>query len=166
MKTVTNRLLILSLEWCSRVQVFSKIKSRKTLKKSLIILNKFSLQIKLSDTYLGQTFYSDPTTSALATVKERQGKLKGATIEIRSIIEDYQMQAMGALTAAWELWERALIHSLISGAGTWLGDIEAAIKICNEIQNKVAQNCPFCVNQIGLILKGWFGNRSASFSHK
>ena len=107
------------------------------------------MQIKLSDKYLGQTFQSDLATSALATVKDRQGKIKGATIEIRSIIEDYQMQAMGGLTAAWELWERALIPSLMSGAGTWLGDIAAAIKLCNEIQNfywrsilKVPESCP------------------------
>ena len=37
--------------------------------------------------------------------------------------------------AARELWERALILSLLSGAGTWIGDCKEAINICEDIQN-------------------------------
>ena len=51
--------------------------------------------------------------------------------------------------AAWELWERALLPSLLSGAGTWLGKIDEAVKLCNKIQNfywriicKVPESCP------------------------
>ena len=29
------------------------------------------------------------------------------------------MQAIGGMMAAWVLWERALVPSLLSGAGTW-----------------------------------------------
>ena len=123
--------------------------TKKSMKETSIYLDNFCLQTKLSDKYLGQIFQSDLSTSALATVKDRQGKLKGAAIEIKSIIEDYQMQAMGGLVAAWELWERALIPSLLSGAGTWLGDIGQAVKLANEIQCfywrtilKVPDSCP------------------------
>ena len=63
--------------------VVFKDKIKKNIKESPIFLDKFSLQIKLSDKYLGQTFQSDLATSALATVKDRQGMLKEATIEIR-----------------------------------------------------------------------------------
>ena len=59
------------------------------------------------------------------------------------------MQAVGGLAAAWELWERALIPSLLAEAGTWLGDIQEAIKFCNSIQEfywkiilKVPDSCP------------------------
>ena len=59
------------------------------------------------------------------------------------------MQAMGGLVAAWELWERALIPSLLAGAGTWLGDISETVKLCNSIQNyywravlKIPESCP------------------------
>ena len=59
------------------------------------------------------------------------------------------MQAMGGLVAAWELWERALIPSLLAGAGTWLGDIGETGKLCNSIQNyywravlKIPDSCP------------------------
>ena len=59
--------------------------------------------------------------SALATVEERAGKIKEATLEIRAIIDEFRMQAMGGLMPAWELWEKALIPSLLSGFGTWVG---------------------------------------------
>ena len=56
-------------------------------------------------------------------------------MEIRSIIEEYEMQAMGGLMAARELWEKALIPSLLSGAGTWLGECKDAISLCDQLQN-------------------------------
>jgi hypothetical protein len=53
-----------------------------------------------------------------ATIGEREEKLKGAIFEVKSIIEDFQMQAVGGMMAAWELWERAMVPSLLAGAGT------------------------------------------------
>ena len=75
---------------------------------------------------------------------------------MKAIIEDYEMRSMGGLVAAWELWERALLPSLLSGAGTWLGKIDEAVKLCNKIQNfycrvicKVPESCP----KLGLLSK-------------
>ena len=89
------------------------------------------------------------STSAIATAQDRAGKIKGATLEIKQIIEDYQMQAIGGLAAAWELWERALIPSLLAGAGTLIGDVQEAVKFCNTIQEfywkiilKIPDSCP------------------------
>ena len=90
------------------------------------------LKCKSEEKYLGQPIKSALSTSALATAQDRAGKVKGAKLEIKQIIEDYQMQAIGGLAAAWELWERALIPSLLAGAGTWIGDIQEAIKFCNS----------------------------------
>ena len=112
-----------------------KDKMRKELEENPIFLNNFSLRPKLSDNYLGQIFETDLSTSALSTVRQRECKIKGACIETKYIIEDYQMQAMGGLVAAWELWEQALIPSLMAGSGTWLGDISEAVKLCIKIQN-------------------------------
>ena len=59
------------------------------------------------------------------------------------------MQAFGGLTAAWELWEKALLPSLLSGAGTWIGECKEAIGLCDQLQNffwriilKVPESCP------------------------
>ena len=68
-------------------------------------------------------------------MKARAGKIKGAAMEVKAIVEDYEMKAMGGLVAAWELWEKALIPSLLSGAGNWLGRIDETVKQYNSIQN-------------------------------
>ena len=96
--------------------------------KNPIYLTNFKLEIKKSDKYLGQTIQSNLSTSSLETVKLREGKLKGAAMEVKSMIEDYDMKAMGGLVAAWELWERALLPSILAGAGTWLGKIDIYFK--------------------------------------
>ena len=70
-------------------------------------------------------------------------------MEVKNIIEDFEMKAIGGLAAAWELWERALLPSLLSGAGTWLGRIDDSVKLCNQIQKfywrviiSVPDSCP------------------------
>ena len=45
------------------------------------------------------------------------------------------MQALSGCMAAWELWEHALLPSLLAGAGTWIGDIRKAIDLCDKTQN-------------------------------
>ena len=69
---------------------------------------------------------------------------------MKSIVEDFQMQAMGGMMAAWELWERSLVPKLLSGAGTWFGgECKEAMQICDDVQNfywrvmlKVPESCP------------------------
>ena len=59
------------------------------------------------------------------------------------------MQALGGLAAAWDLWERALIPSLLASCGTWLGDIKEVVKFCTSLQEfywkiilKLPDSCP------------------------
>ena len=122
---------------------------KEDIKQDPIYLNNFRLKLKTEEKYLGHLLKSSLSTSALATAQDRAGKIKGATLEIKQIIEDYQMQAIGGLAAAWELWERALIPSLLAGAGTWIGDVQEAVKFCNTIQEfywkmilKIPDSCP------------------------
>ena len=56
------------------------------------------------------------------------------TLEIKLIIEEFTMQALGSLMSAWILWEKALVPSLISGAGSWFDDCTKAAELCDMIQ--------------------------------
>ena len=87
--------------------------------------------------------------STLETVLSRSSKIKGAALEVKAIIEDYEMKAVGGLAAAWVLWEKALLPSLLSGAETWLGNIGESGKLCKQIQSfywrvicQVPESCP------------------------
>ena len=80
---------------------------------------------------------------------DREGKLKGAIFEVKSIIEDFQMQALGSMMAAWELWEKAMVPSLLSGAGTWVGATLDEYERCDKLQDmfwrvmlEVPVSCP------------------------
>ena len=122
------------------------------LQRSPIMFGDFLVKQRVSDRYLGQILHSGGLDMcAEATVQERVGKLKGATMEIKGIIEEFQMQAIGGMMAAWELWEKALLPSLLSGAGTWFGGTgcRRAIEMCDKMQNyfwrvmlTVPESCP------------------------
>ena len=96
-----------------------KKKVREELKDSPLVFGSFSMKEKESEKYLGQIIHSGGMEkSSLATVQERIGRIKGATLKIKSIIEEFMMQALGSLMSAWILWEKALVPSLIPGAGS------------------------------------------------
>ena len=50
---------------------------------------------------------------------------------------------------AWELWEKAMVPSLLSGAGTWVGATNEEYERCDRIQDmfwrvmlEVPESCP------------------------
>ena len=78
------------------------------------MIGNFNIKQREYDRYIGQVLHSDGLDkSAEATVKERSGRIKGATMEIKGIIEEFAMQAIGGMIAAWELWEKAMVPSLL-----------------------------------------------------
>ena len=48
------------------------------------------------------------------------GKIIAATHEIKAIMDDYRMQAIGVMMGAWDLWNLAVIPSLLNNYSTWL----------------------------------------------
>ena len=119
------------------------------IEKNPIFLRKFKIKLKQKVKYLGQILCDNLSESALATVIDRQARIKGACIEFKTILEDYSMQRFAGLEAAVILWEKALIPSLLNGAGTWIGDIKNTVKLCNNIQDfywriilEVPASCP------------------------
>ena len=98
-------------------------------------LGGFQVKRKDSDKYLGQILHTDGVrASCAATIASRAGKITGATFEVQSIVENFKMQAIGGLMAAWELWEKALVPSLLNGAGTWMGITSKEEETLDKIQ--------------------------------
>ena len=120
------------------------------LKYNELSLGGFLVKRKEYDRYLGQILHTDGNrASAEATIKERGGKIKGAMFEVKSVVEDFQMQAIGGMMSAWELWEKAMVPSLLSGAGTWTQITEKEVDICDKLQDmfwrimlEVPESCP------------------------
>ena len=100
-----------------------------------LMFGKFEVARKQSDKYLGQVLHEGGLArSVQATIEERTGKIKGAIYTTASILNTIQMQAMGGLMAAKYLWEGAIVPSLLSGAGTWVGCTPMEEAMCEELQ--------------------------------
>ena len=145
-----------------------KERAENDLRVNPLVFGTFPVKQRVSDKYLGQVIHSGGVeSSATATVQERTGRIRGATMEIKSIVEEFQMQSFGGLMAAHDLWERALIPSLLSGAGTWLGKSKEAIGLCDQLQNfywgvilRVPESCPKVAlrsetNMLGMKWRVW-----------
>ena len=116
----------------------SKEYKKKTEEQLLLMplrFGEFNVKRKSSDKYLGQIIHEGGLTESVeATIKERTGKIKGAIYLTKTIIETYEMQGVGCMMAARTLWERAIVPSLLHGAGTWVGSTEETDKLCEELQ--------------------------------
>ena len=87
-----------------------------------------------------------------------------------TFVEEFQMKAIGGMMAAWELWERALIPSVLSGAGTWFGmkKCKKAIEMFDSLQNyswrvmlTVPESCPKIALRCETGMMGGFGAKSS-----
>ena len=115
-----------------------------------LTLGTFKVKRKVCDKYLGQILHTEGNRASIeATIKEREGRIKGAIFEVKGIIEDFQMQAIGGMMSAWELWEKAMVPSLLSGSGTWVGATKHEYEACDKIQDlfwrvmlEVPDSCP------------------------
>ena len=101
-----------------------------------LMCGKFETQEKQLDKWLGQTLSSAGLADCvLQTVLAREGKIKGASIEIALIINDWRAKVTGGMETALMLWETCCIPSLMHGAGTWVEMPSEAVKRLNKIQN-------------------------------
>lgn len=96
----------------------------------------FQTDKKTTLKWLGQTLSSGGLSeSVAATVEAREGKIRGACLEISQIVNDWRAKAAGGMETALLLWEACCIPSLLNGAGTWTEITSATEKKLNQTQN-------------------------------
>ena len=71
-------------------------------------------------------------------------QIKGAIYEVKSIVEDFQMQVRGGMMSALELWEKAMVPSLLSGARTWIVATNDEYDRCDKLQKSSGGLCLKC----------------------
>jgi hypothetical protein len=67
-------------------------------------------------------------------VKNREGKIRGAALEIAQIVNDWRSHLAGGMVTAVTMWERCCVPSLLHGAGTWVDISPETIKRLNSTQ--------------------------------
>ena len=67
-----------------------------------------------SDKWLGNYLLSwGLAESVLETIRQREGKVKGAALEIAKIVDDWRARTVGGFTAGLFLWEACCVFFLI-----------------------------------------------------
>ena len=78
-------------------------------------------QEKQQDKWLGQTISSSGLADCVSqTVAAKEGKIRGACLEIAVIVNDWRARVVGGMETALMLWETCCIPSMMHGAGTWV----------------------------------------------
>ena len=110
--------------------------SEEELRGSPIVFGNFEVKEKVKDKYLGDWFHNGGLSQSVeATVSDRSGKIKGAIMEVAAVMEDMRMQVVGGLMGAWDLWNHALIPSLLNNCGTWTEMSSTTSIKLEELQN-------------------------------
>ena len=108
---------------------------RKELTLSPLMCGDFETVLKDKFKWLGQILSTRGLADSVAeTITSREGKIRGACLEISQIVNDWRAQVCGGILTALVLWESCCIPSLLSGAGTWTEITSAQEKKLNKLQ--------------------------------
>ena len=109
---------------------------RRELESNPLMCGGFETNIKEQFKWLGQILSSGGLSESVkATIEDREGKIRGACLEIGQIVNDWRSQAVGGMDTALLLWEACCIPSLLHGEGTWTDISTATEKKLNNIQS-------------------------------
>ena len=95
----------------------------------------FETKLKNKFKWLGQILSEGGLSDSVAeTVAAREGKIRGACLEITAIVNDWRSRIEGGMETALLLWEACCIPSLLNGAGTWMDIFVVTVKRLNQLQ--------------------------------
>ena len=96
--------------------------ARKEIVRSPIMCGNFITKEKVFDKWLGDIFHQEGLAASVrATIEDRKARIKGACYEAVAIIEDWRAQVVGGFQGALDLFEMAILPSLLYNAETWIG---------------------------------------------
>ena len=95
----------------------------------------FEMKEKKVYKWLGQYISCEGLADSVAeTVKMRDGKVRGACLEIAQIVNDWRSHLAGGMRTAITLWESCCVPSLMHGASTWTDISPDTVKRLNTTQ--------------------------------
>ena len=115
-----------------------------------IIYDRFEMKSKSEEKWLGDMLCDRGLDKSVeATINNRYGKICSAIFEMKAVIEDLRMQMIGGLKCGLDIWELALIPSLINNCSTLTNISTESVERLDKLQNtflqmlfSVSQSCP------------------------
>ena len=112
-----------------------------------LVYDNFEMKRKSEEKWLGDILCERGLAeSAEATITSRYGKILTSIFELKSVMEDLRMQIIGGLKCGLDIWELAMVPSLMNNCGTWMEISEKSIEKLDQLQNIFLQ-CMFSVSQ-------------------
>ena len=106
------------------------------LKESPLMSGEVEVKTKEANKWLGQQLTEGGLADSVdATVTAREAKIKGASMEILSIVRDWRTEVVGGMETALLLWEACVVPSLLHGSGTWKNITARTEKRMNSLQH-------------------------------
>ena len=132
--------LKLNISKCSLI-VFEKKKRMKSIRetinkmKNLKIGNEI-IEAKEKDVYLGDCIHEEGLEKSVeATIVSRYGRIFSSIIEVTAILNDYRIDTIGGINAGVEIFELAILPSLLNNADVWLELGKTSIDKLDNLQN-------------------------------
>ena len=125
---------------CKHMKQYSKV--CKGIQKCAKSVPNFFYCAKVFKKYANPPIKQPPTLHRHCdTVESREGKIRGACLEISQIVNDWRSSMVGGMETAILLWEVCCIPSLLHGAGTWTNMSVATTKKLSQLQSWFLRLC-------------------------
>ena len=100
-----------------------------------IMCGSFATKEKVSDKWLGDMFHQGGLElSVMATIEDREPKVKGAFYEAAAIVDDWRTQSIGGFMSAIDLFEMAILPTLLYNSETWVNISRQATERLDNLQ--------------------------------
>ena len=114
-----NRDKSVCLLWGTNKQ---KNKLKEELAENPLMCGEVEMKMTDADKWLGDYLHTDGlAASVLETISQREGKVKGAALEIAAIVDDWRSHVVGGFVSGFLLWESCCVSSLLHNSGSWVG---------------------------------------------
>ena len=127
-------------------------KVRREIARDPIMLGDQETKPSKEEVYLGDVLVegSSLAASTMATIDKRIARARGAIREVKSVMEDFRMQAIGGMAGAWDLWKVGISASLLANSNTWVKMEKKAIDKLNDVFHEFLRNIYSWILQTGL----------------
>ena len=117
------------------------LRIREEIEKKPLMYKNFQLNEKVKEKWLGDQFHQAGLDASVnITIKERIGRIKLAIFETNSIMEDVRMMVVGGVLGAIDIWELALLPSLLNNSENWIMISDEDIKLLEDVQELFLRN--------------------------
>ena len=137
--------LTINVDKCATI-LFGK---KKVVKKTLdeidnmggLKINNIKVLVKENEKYLGDYICSAGMAKSVEkTIEKRYGRIIKGIIEIKTVVEDFRANLLGGLDLGLQIWETALLPSLLHNSDTWFSMCKTSVQSLENLQNSLLRN--------------------------